>query len=341
METPQHGAAPPHDYLPPGPPLLRDPWLYAEPIRLNGPFERGQLHPIASAIMAYILGILVSQVVVAGGLVGYGVLTGAISDPAQGFAGMVSDPRVFLAANAIGLMLGFGAIGALGSRLHSPDWTRFIRFRRPSWPVFGVATVGMVAVMPFVQWLGALNRQLPLPQSWLDMEQAQVELLARALSGTELSVGFLLLTIAVAPSIFEEVLFRGFLQRQVERSWGVIAAILVVGFAFAFLHLRPTQFFPLAALGFYLGFSVWATGSLWTGIWLHFMNNGFAVLAAAYVERHPTLTLESVEAIDIPILLAAGAAIVVTLVCIQMRALRRLAVGDRQSVEEPSSRLSA
>ena len=135
----------------------------------------------------------------------------------------------------------------------------------------------------------------------------QTDLIETALLGSDLGFVFLFATMALTPAICEELLFRGYFQRQVERRWGVAASIGLVGLVFGLYHLRLTQALPLAALGMYLGYVVWATGSLWTGVLVHALNNGLAVATAMYVRANPNLTVEEVEALPMPwYLVAAG-----------------------------------
>ena len=155
--------------------------------------------------------------------------------------------------------------------------------------------LGWAVLYPAVLWSGQLNELIPLPE-WLQvLEDGQVEMIEGLLLGDDLSVGFLFVALALTPAVCEELLFRGYLQRQVERGWGTVTSIVLVGVLFGLYHLRLSQVIPLSLLGVYLGFVVWATGSVWTGTVVHLLNNGLAVMAAAYARQDPTLDLESAE----------------------------------------------
>jgi uncharacterized protein len=206
--------------------------------------------------------------------------------------------------------------------LHSRDTKPFLRVRRADWGQLGLGAAGWLAIVPVVSWLGEVNEVLPLPESWRAWDAQQAEMIAQVL-GAEIALWYVLLVVAVTPAICEEVMFRGYLQRQVERSLGVVASIVLVGLLFGAFHLRPTQFLPLATLGVYLGFSVWVTGSLWTGVLIHFLNNALAAVATDYAARNPdAVSLESLEA---PWYLAVlGALAVAGLVALQLRRRRAL-----------------
>ena len=103
----------------------------------------------------------------------------------------------------------------------------------------------------------------------------------------------------------------------------------MVGVAFGLYHLRLSQAIPLSILGVYLGFAVWATGSVWTGFVIHLLNNGVAVLGTAFIRSDPDLDVESLEALGVPwyvgaLGIALGLAVVRALL-----ARRRSVVGTR------------
>jgi len=88
-----------------------------------------------------------------------------------------------------------------------------------------------------------------------------------------------LIMIAVLPAIAEEFMFRGAIQTIFTRwtknpHWGIwIAAIL-----FSAMHMQFFGFLPRMMLGVAFGYFVWWSGSIWTSVWGHFLNNGTAVV---------------------------------------------------------------
>lgn len=85
------------------------------------------------------------------------------------------------------------------------------------------------------------------------------------------------LVIAGSAGICEEVMFRGVIQRGLER-FGAIKSILITAFLFGLLHLDFQRFFGTFLLGALIGFIVYRTNSLLSGIFAHFANNSFAVI---------------------------------------------------------------
>ena len=286
-------------------PALIDAWPDARPIPLDGGLERNGFTPIWTSILVFVVAFVAFQVI--GGLaMAIGILPGLLAsgqtdvDGADIAALMGENMSAILAGNTVGQFLGFGALALIVARLHSSRPGAFLRLRAPDGPGFLLAGVGWLALVPAIQWLGRLNAKLPQPEWLSEMERMQMEMIEGALMGGELSTGFLFVALALTPAICEELLFRGYLQRQVERKWGLAASVVLVGVFFGLYHLRLTQVVPLSLLGIWMGYTVWATGSLWTGAFVHLLNNGLAVLASAYVGGRPDLDLSSIEEMAVP-----------------------------------------
>jgi membrane protease YdiL (CAAX protease family) len=79
--------------------------------------------------------------------------------------------------------------------------------------------------------------------------------------------------VAFAPAVVEELLFRGLLLAALLTRLGRIDAVAVCGAFFAAIHLDPSQFFPLAVLGFAAGAVAVASGSVWPAVALHAAYN--------------------------------------------------------------------
>lgn len=331
-------APPPLAASPPdldAPAALVDAWPNARPFRLDGWFERNGFTPLLTALFVFILAFVLFQVVIAPIVIGIGLAIDMVRsgqetapDLAELLESLTERGGLLMTANTVGQVLGFGALAVLVARLHTRRVGEYLRIRTPDWPGFGLAALGWAVLYPAVVWTGQLNERIPQPE-WLDaLEQSQVDLLEGILLGGDLSTPFLFVVLALTPAICEELLFRGYLQRQVERRLGVVASILMVGVLFGLYHLRLSQLVPLSLLGIYLGYVVWATGSLWSGFLVHLLNNGLAVLIAGWARESPEVDLEALEAMSMPwylgvlgLALAAGVAYLLYL-------RRRAVVGD-------------
>jgi membrane protease YdiL (CAAX protease family) len=317
VETPPAAAPSPLPYTPGEFVVIRDPLPWAKPVRLNGVLERQRFHPLLMALLTFVVGFLVYQLV---GTVVTVVAAFQTVDAAEGASGAevmeavleaaMSDAAVLIGGNALGQFAGFLFFVWFVAWLHTHDTAAYLRVRRADAGQLALSALGWVAIVPLVSWLGEVNGFLPVPE-FLEQFEEQQALLIEQVLGADLNVFYVLLVVALTPSLCEEVMFRGYLQRQVERRLGVVWSIVLVGLVFGLFHLRPTEVLPLATLGIYLGFSVWVTGSLWAGVLVHLLNNGLAVLVSDYLNRRPDLDPIALESISVPWYLALLSALAV------------------------------
>lgn len=104
------------------------------------------------------------------------------------------------------------------------------------------------------------------------------------------------------------------------RKYGDWFAILTSAFVFALMHgnLVQAPFAFIAGIG--LGYAVIASGSLWTGILIHLLNNSISVIQTIAIAYLPEGKAAIVSAILIGVVIAAGAAaLLVYLVKKEMR----------------------
>lgn len=236
--------------------------------------------------------ILVVQI----GLAEGGLSMEAFSSPEQLLA---TYTRELVVSNSVGQVLGLAVPALLAPRLHSSQWTEYLRLRGVDGRLLLLALVGIVGLQPITQWLAEVNRQMPLPESVRLVEQSQLELIQQVLE-SDLGLVFNLTMLALVPGVCEELLFRGYAQRQFERAAGPMGGILLAGGLFGIYHLRPSQLLPLTVLGLYMAYLVWRTGSLIPAMVVHVAHNGLAVASARYVETHPNYDLQVLEEASMP-----------------------------------------
>jgi len=286
-------------------PSITDRWAPGGRITIDGPFEPG------SALQTFVLGLfallatfIIFQVIVSPVvMVGVLVLTdgpGALSSLGTDMQTVIDTyARELLVTNAISQWLAFAVPTVLLARLHATEIYAFIRLRKTSILANGLALAGMVAFLPVAQFLAGLNRKLPVPEIARQLDEQSMQLIAKVLE-TDFSLAFGLVMLAVTPAICEELIFRGYAQRQFERVGGAAIAIVLSGVLFGLYHLRLTQLLPLTAIGLYLAYLTWRTGSIWPAIIAHFANNGIIV---AFSEMSTTADPSSAtvaEGMDVP-----------------------------------------
>ena len=102
------------------------------------------------------------------------------------------------------------------------------------------------------------------------------------------NVGWLILAIvlmAVLPAVFEELIFRGIILNGLRSKMGDVAAIFLSAAMFAFMHGSVQQLIYQFALGVVIAWMVVRTGSLISGMIIHFLNNAM-VLILGYIDLH-------------------------------------------------------
>jgi len=158
---------------------------------------------------------------------------------------------------------------------------------KPSSVSLLVVTLAVFTILPFINYLSQINDALhfsgslaPL-ETWIRNKEEQARQLTEAFLKTH-STGRLmvnLLVMAVLPALGEEMLFRGALQRIITAiAKNAHAGIWITAFLFSAFHLQFLGFLPRFILGLMLGYAFVMSGSLWTAVWMHFVNNASSVL---------------------------------------------------------------
>ncbi|MCB0729183.1 MAG: CPBP family intramembrane metalloprotease [Ignavibacteriae bacterium] len=162
------------------------------------------------------------------------------------------------------------------------------RLKKPKMSVFILAIIGIFVIQPFLQmfmyYQNELIFNLPFGQEFLtrlkeifDTLEASTEKLVTANSIPEFLM--IVIVIAVTPAICEEFLFRGLVFKNFEKIISPGKAIFFTGLLFALFHFHPFNLIPLFILGIYLTLVVYHSGSIYTAIAVHFINNFISALA--------------------------------------------------------------
>lgn len=173
--------------------------------------------------------------------------------------------------------------------------------------MYVLGIVGILLAMPFVFWLGDLNQRIPLPEYLIKLEEDSSHQMAAFLKiRGPLDIVINVFIIALLPAIGEELFFRSGLQRiiiQLTRNpW---AGIVLTAVLFSSLHMQFLGFLPRMFLGIVLGAFYWFSGSIYTSMIAHFVNNAVQVVAASYAPKYIDKNPET------PVLAAIASGIVV------------------------------
>ena len=157
---------------------------------------------------------------------------------------------------------------------------------KPWWLII-IGVVLMFISLPVTNQLTRWNEAMSFGGAFEKLEEYLKMLEETAAATTEKmlnvnTIGGLLLNllvIALIPAVGEELTFRGVLQQGLmRRVKSPHVAILLSAAIFSFIHFQFYGFLPRMFLGILLGYMFYITGSLWTSIAMHFVNNGTAVV---------------------------------------------------------------
>lgn len=83
--------------------------------------------------------------------------------------------------------------------------------------------------------------------------------------------------ISIVPAMTEEFAFRGVIMQPL-RKYGDRFAIVMSALVFGLMHGNAVQAIFAFIVGLLIGYAVIVTGSMWTGIVIHFLNNFVSVM---------------------------------------------------------------
>jgi uncharacterized protein len=200
--------------------------------------------------------------------------------------------KILVTAQQIGLFLVPAIVLAI---FEGKKPQRFYGFKAPGIELLGIVFLLMLFSVPLMSWINEQNMNMHLPkflndlEKWMrKMEDDGLVTTKAILAGTSVSALVInLLVIAVTPAICEELIFRGGLQRTLGRWFkNPHVAIWTSAIIFSTIHFQFFGFFPRMFLGAAFGYIYFWTGSLWYPMFAHFINNGYAVVIAWYMQRN-------------------------------------------------------
>lgn len=154
-----------------------------------------------------------------------------------------------------------------------------LALRAPAPRALLAAVLIILGAMPISWLLGWIQmRFIEVPEEFL---KAFETLLTADTPGR---LVWLLVVIAVTPAICEELVFRGVLLQGLGAEltkWRAVAGSALVFGAFHLSYETFVRFLPTAWLGLLLGYVVWESRSIFTGMLMHFVNNATALVVVA------------------------------------------------------------
>jgi len=228
------------------------------------------------------------------------------------------SPSTLLVFNGVAtavLFGGFPVAAAMVQRLPLRETFRLHTARPLAWA--GAVLLGL-SLWPLAHETYLLNELIGLAT----LSQERIEFANQLLdSWREVPPWVIVVALAAAPAVCEELLFRGYLLRALlaatsERNSIVITAVLFGAFhVLATDALATERLLPSTFLGLILGWVAWRTRSVVPGMLLHACHNGLLLLLAYYRDELAARGWGLQEQTHMPVawLAAAGVAVIVGL----------------------------
>ncbi len=225
---------------------------------------------LAAFALAFVSGNVVSLVSGVGLLLGVAAVQG-VTDP-EALEGLAEGPFVTLGTTTVLQLVMLGA-ALVSPWLFRASWVESLAWRPPPLATLFVAPLAGLALAPSGELLRAtLEGALP------ELSLGNLDAIKEVVLSTPIPVA--LVVVAVLPALAEEFLFRGVLQRSFGDG---LFALVIATLAFALIHLDPVHVIGVLPVGFFLGWLVQRTDSIFPSVAVHFVNNGAAV-AAVHLE---------------------------------------------------------
>jgi membrane protease YdiL (CAAX protease family) len=141
--------------------------------------------------------------------------------------------------------------------------------KRPNRSTFINFNLAMLAYFIF-SYFASSTLAIETPQSMIDIYNSTDYL------------WLLFIAVVIIAPIFEELLFRGFIYKGLERSpFGIVGTIIITSILFTMIHSGQYELsillilFPLAVI---IGLSRYRSGGIYLPIYLHFVNNLYSAV---------------------------------------------------------------
>lgn len=224
-----------------------------------------------------------------GSIVAMGVAASVFQIPLQDLPLLISQPEpqyahALIWMNNMTQLVGFAMPVLLffllfgGTSIHNLMLTR-------GGIVVLLAPLIITTAAPLIDFSAFINSLLIPENSWLEKMFKPTEELAERMtrmflepsSGVPAAVAFL--SIAVIPAICEELVFRGVIMPLLAKSTrNIHAAIWITALLFSLIHVQFYGFLPRMIMGALLGYLVIWSGSTWSSVIAHFVNNSAAFI---------------------------------------------------------------
>ena len=169
------------------------------------------------------------------------------------------------------------------------------RFRPVKFSTILLTILYVMCLEPLIMTLNAFTM--------LFTDNAAVEI-ANGFTEADFSLSYMIFIIAIVGPFCEEFVFRGIIYSGLRQSGRILAAIVIQGIMFGFMHLNVNQMAYAVVIGIAFGLLSEVTGSIWPGFAGHFFINGSSTILTWVVSKNGEL-LSSADDLTKEMLLTA------------------------------------
>ncbi|NND95739.1 MAG: CPBP family intramembrane metalloprotease [Pirellulaceae bacterium] len=240
-----------------------------DPLESSTSTDRGDLPRVWTVFTAVLVSLLIAtvlQVILTIVLVAIELANGVTPEQlGPKLTERLTEPPFFLSMLVLG-QLGFGLTALLCVWKSPTPWRERISWStpKPSRSIYWLAAIG--TIFPTVVGLTAAVAA----SDFLPADASFESLFSKLTIPT--AIAFVIL-IGVLPGLFEEVLFRGYMQQRLVQRWGAVTGITVTSIVFALVHIMPLNIIAVIPIGFWLGYIAWRSQSILPTIAAHFFIN--------------------------------------------------------------------
>lgn len=175
----------------------------------------------------------------------------------------------------------------------------FLRFRKVKISTVLMTILFTMLISPTISFVNVIS-------------QFFVENTAAAMSGSMITqpFGITFFFVAIYAPICEEVVCRGLLLNGYRKSGSVLSAIILSAVLFALLHMNFNQAAYAFVVGILLGLLMEATGSIWPGIIVHFLINGYQVSLLYFIKWISPQSMQAAQQVEMTTTVMLGMVVV-------------------------------
>jgi membrane protease YdiL (CAAX protease family) len=254
-----------------------------------------------------------------GGLISFSVAAFVLHVPFNDLSIAIFDPKnanMLLFINALTIIISFlipsvtVAYFTKGSIASNMGFKKIGHFKQIGWVII-LSLLGLYLSGA----LSTLTQLIPIPNNlnaWAsNLEDSYKKGMGGVMHMKSINdLIAILILVALIPAIFEELYFRGGLQKTIKDWSGMpVLSIVITAIIFSAFHFSFFGFLSRMALGIVLGFIFEYTKSIWLSILMHFLNNGIAVVGLYLVRNNPQKMSQAMDDNGAPLYLGAVALI--------------------------------